>query len=123
MSDTISEKRILAARANGAKSRGPITPQGKANSSRNAIRHGLLAASVLVDTECRHNFKSVLDMLVQRFQPADGVELAMVEELAASTWRLRRVWSMESEMLESAMADQSAPALITRMTVAFTGLA
>src|SRR3954471_18877937 len=106
MSDTISEKRIRAALANGAKSRGPITSQGKANSSQNAIRHGLLAASVLVGDECRHNFKSVLDLLVHRFQPADGVELSMIEELAASTWRLRRVWAMESEMLTGAMQEQ-----------------
>jgi hypothetical protein len=123
MSKTISEKRIQAARANGAKSRGPITPQGKANSSHNAIRHGLLAASVLVGEECRQNFKSVLELLVQRFQPADGVELAMIEELAASTWRLRRVWAMESEMLTGGMQDQDAPNEITRMTAAFSGLA
>src|SRR6185369_3227854 len=123
MSENISEKRIQAARANGAKSRGPVTKQGKANSSRNSIRHGLLAQSLLVGTECRHNFKALFDMLAQRFQPADGVELAMIEELAASTWRLRRVWAMESEMLAGAMQDQSAPAEITRMTAAFAGLA
>src|SRR5215212_5025264 len=123
MSENISEKRIQAARANGAKSRGPVTKEGKANSSRNAIRHGLLASTVLVGEECRHNFKAVFDLFVQRFRPADGVELCMIEELAASTWRLRRVWAMESEMLDGAMRDQTAGVEITRMTAAFTGLA
>jgi hypothetical protein len=38
-----SQARIAANRANGRKSRGPRTPAGKSNSSRNAFRHGLAA--------------------------------------------------------------------------------
>jgi len=38
-----SQARIAANRVNGRKSRGPRTPAGKSNSSRNAFRHGLAA--------------------------------------------------------------------------------
>ena len=40
-----SQAKIVASRANGRKSRGPRTPAGKSNASRNAFRHGLAAIS------------------------------------------------------------------------------
>src|SRR5262245_27355524 len=97
----MSLNRIRASRANGARSRGPITPQGKANSSRNSLRHGLLAKAVLVGKESPESFRALCELLAQRFAPVDDLELGMLEEMAASFWRLRRAWAMESEMLSS----------------------
>jgi hypothetical protein len=97
----ISEKRILAARANGARSRGPKTPQGKARSSRNATRHGLTSKSALIHDEPPETLQSLLDSYVQRFQPRDPVERGLVEVLVASRLRLRRIWAMETSTLEA----------------------
>jgi hypothetical protein len=44
-----SERRAAAARANGAKSRGPVSAIGKANSSRNSHRHGLRSRTLFAD--------------------------------------------------------------------------
>ena len=44
----ISNARIEASRKNGAKSRGPRTPDGKARAAQNALKHGLRAQKYLV---------------------------------------------------------------------------
>src|SRR5215213_5819039 len=43
-----SPAQVEASRRNGARSRGPVTPEGKAQSSRNTLKHGLTAMHHLV---------------------------------------------------------------------------
>jgi hypothetical protein len=52
-------KQIAASRANGAKSKGPVTPQGKRNSSRNSTRHGIFAATIVLETENTEAFPRI----------------------------------------------------------------
>jgi hypothetical protein len=97
----ISEKRRQAARANGARSRGPVTPEGKAISARNALRHGLLAKTVVLCNENPKTFETLFYLLVQRFSPVDDIEMSAIEEMAAAHWRMRRVMSMERAILDA----------------------
>ena len=46
-----TDKQKAASRANGARSRGPKTPEGKARSARNSLNHGLLARAILLEGE------------------------------------------------------------------------
>ena len=87
------------ARANGAKSRGPTTPEGRAKSSRNSLRHGLSAKSVVLPAESREQFQLLLDAHIQQFQPANPVETDLVEAMAVARWRLRRIWAIETSLL------------------------
>ena len=91
-----SHSKTQSARANGAKSRGPATPEGRAKSSRNSLRHGLSAKSVLLPAESHEQFQLLLDAHIQQFHPANPVEMDLVEAMAVARWRVQRSWAMES---------------------------
>jgi hypothetical protein len=94
-----SDLKRQSAQANGAKSRGPATPEGRAKSSRNSLRHGLSAKSILLPAESEEQFQLLLDAHVRQFQPANDVEMDLVEAMAVARWRLRRVWAIETSLL------------------------
>jgi hypothetical protein len=120
---TVSEKRSAAARANGALSHGPKTPEGKARSSQNATKHGLLSQIVVLGNENLEGFEDITAAYCRRFQPADDVELGMVEEMVAAYWRLRRALAIEMGMMEAGMASRpAASSALDRITGAFSGL-
>jgi len=118
-----SLKRILASQANGARFKGPLTAEGKRRSSQNAISHGVLAKHIVMHNESPEGFEAVMKDHLTRLQPADGVELGMVEELVASYWRLRRAWAIETRLLENETEAQASGDSLDRMAKAFTGLA
>ena len=117
----ISQKRIRAARANGALSRGPKTPEGKAR-SRNAVRSRRLTDGVVLGQESREAFQELFNFHVDCFSPLDDVEMGMVEEMASAYWRLRRNWAIENYLLESAAAAQPAGPELPRIAAAFSEL-
>ncbi len=75
---------IAASRANGARSKGPVTAQGKRNSSRNGVRYGLLAKTFVLKDEHTGRFLHLLHGLIAKHQPADYTETLLVEGLARS---------------------------------------
>src|ERR1039457_5730509 len=117
----ISQKRILAARANGALSRGPKTPEGKAR-SRNAVRGRRLTDSVVLGMESREAFHELFNFHIECFSPLDDVEMGIIEEMASAYWRLRRNWAIENYLLESAAAAQTAGPVLPRTAAAFSEL-
>ena len=102
----ISEKQREAARANGALSRGPKTPEGKSRSSKNATTHGLLSDVVVLPGESMEGFEESTETYFTRFSPVDRFEHSMIEEMIASNWRLRRVWAIERSMMAGALDRQ-----------------
>ena len=128
MNETNLSKRAIASRANGAKSRGPITEEGKRRSSQNAIRHGLLANIVVLKDEGKHIFEEILDQHIRKFNPADDVEHDAVDEMAAAHWRIRRLWSIQTNLMNHCMESQSlqesnSPVYMDPIAAAFSELA
>ena len=97
--------RAVISRRNGALSRGPVTPAGKARSALNATRHGLCARTpVLDDGEDGVAFADLRAALLARWQPMDAVEAHRVEELAFAARREVRLRAVEDAVLARAGA-------------------
>jgi hypothetical protein len=118
-----SERQKGASRANGRRSLGPNTPEGKATSALNKLRHGLLAKCVVLPHENRDNFQTYPDQHIDRFQVADEVEMNVVEDMVSAAWRLRRNVDMQTAMLEREMANYDSPFAVDTLVAAFNKLA
>jgi hypothetical protein len=101
-----SPRRIAASRANGAKSRGPVTLEGKESSRRNALKHGFASAAVVLTSEDWDSYLETRECYIRRFQPADEIELDLVEQMVAARWRQQRIWSIESSALDDELDAQ-----------------
>lgn len=97
--DAPKPTRADIARANGAKSKGPITPRGKAISSRNATRHGLTSRQIVLPDESADSYLALHRAFVDQFHPQTIVELELVSTMAIARWRLRRLVSVETNYL------------------------
>ena len=102
-----SEKRINASQANGRKSKGPITPEGKRIGARNAERHGLLAQSIVMEGEDHDRFHAMLARIVSEHLPQTDSELELVETMAVAKWRQKRIWAMENARVSEEIRNQS----------------
>jgi hypothetical protein len=87
-------------RQNGAKSHGPVTPEGQAQCSKNALRHGLSASAVVLPWENAEEFEQLRGNYIQDFRPCNQSQLDQVETLAATRWRMNRLVSMETRLFE-----------------------
>ena len=102
-----TESQKQAARANGAKSRGPITPEGKLASSRNAMTHGILSGTIVLQGESEERFNALLADLHAELQPQTTVEITLVENMAVARWRQLRIWGVEKAGMEHQMRAQA----------------
>ncbi len=97
----VSERKANANRANAQRSTGPRTAAGKARSSLNALRHGILAKAAFNVTiegeERRAEFDALVADFAQEYQPRTITEHMMVQQLAGCYWRLAKVWTHETE--------------------------
>ncbi|HXJ39884.1 MAG TPA: hypothetical protein VNH18_11445 [Bryobacteraceae bacterium] len=92
-------RRAAISRANGAKSRGPVTNMGKSISARNNTRHGFLARTVVLPSESADRFHRILAGLRDHYRPANVTEHHLVDCMAVAQWRKLRVWGIENGII------------------------
>jgi hypothetical protein len=91
-----TDAQIKANRNNAQLSTGPTSEAGKAKSSKNAVATGLTGRTVLLPTEDAALYESHCLEFLERYQPADEAEKALVQSLADTEWRLQRIPSLEA---------------------------
>jgi hypothetical protein len=95
MKKRTSFKQIEANRRNGHLSNEPKTPNGKAVSKMNALKHGLRSAQVVIRGRCiresSREFTALQRRLWQDLQPVGLLEEIQAELIITTYWRLRRV--------------------------------
>ncbi len=93
---TISDAKLAANRANAQHSPGPVTPEGKAKSSMNAVKTGLTGRTVLLPGEDAAAYQAHIEHHFTKFAPATEDERTLVQLTADTEWRLLRVAALES---------------------------
>lgn len=99
------EDRATVNRRNALKSTGPTTPEGRAVSRMNALRHGLTAKSVLLPDERAEDFVAFAEDLHADLDPVGALEEVLAERIVAAAWRLRRVLRVEAGVYSLELKD------------------
>lgn len=92
----MTDKQNRANRQNALKSSGPTSVEGKARSSKNAQKHGLLSRDLIVAGESREEFDTLLSQIFDEYRPVGLVEQALTEKVAVTLWRQKRLIRAES---------------------------
>jgi hypothetical protein len=91
-----SQAQILANQANAQLSTGPTSPEGKAVSSKNNLRHGLTGPFMILAWESKEEYASFKAELFAEHQPATLTEEMLVEDMAQSHWLRKRAITLQT---------------------------
>jgi len=104
----MSALKSATSRTNGAKSHGPVTPQGKARSSQNSASHGIFRSPFVLRNENDSAFLELEAQFNQEWDPKGPTETALVEQMILCHWRLKRIWQTETAGIDLQM-DHDGP--------------
>ncbi len=101
-----SQQGIDSSRANGAKSRGPVTPEGRARSRAAGLTHGLASEQFLREGESEKEFNALREEYRAEYQPQTRSRFDLVDQLVATRWRLNRVLALRTALMDRQIASQ-----------------
>jgi len=107
INDTPKRSRSEQARINGANSKGPTSPEGKAVSGRNALKHGFAAViNNVIIIEDKEVFERHVAGYRAALEPKNYLEETLVDQLASINWRQARLVGLETALLDIQMSFQ-----------------
>jgi hypothetical protein len=106
LSREASAKRIAANRENAKRSTGPKTPEGKAVVRLNGMKHGIYSEMTVVDFEEERELVAFGRRMRAELAPVGELELALADRIVSLAWRIRRLTSVEGEILEAGNNDR-----------------
>ncbi len=123
----LSPRQLAARHANATKSTGPRTPEGKEIARLNALKHGFFSCdvvnAVLDGPERLEEFTTILDALLEEYNPQSVRERILIDEVAACCWRIRRLlryecrksWVDDDVFRRNAKTESPSEALLATM--------
>ena len=103
MPTTRSPAQIEASRRNGARSKGPVTPEGKERASRNALKHGLTAMHHLVlEDEVPDALEALIATVAEETGATSEIEARLARRLAIALWKGERAERIETALFDAA---------------------
>jgi hypothetical protein len=106
-----------ASRANGARSRGPVTAEGLARCRRATVRHGLRGRFELLPGEDAAAFERLRAAWYRRLRPTNSEQAKLVEAQVELCWRRRRLDAIEDRLLRTLIAGEPGDGLPSLETV------
>src|SRR6516162_6660293 len=100
-----TKKQKTASRINGSRSKGPTSPEGAARSSLNRLSHGMCSKVLILPGEDPREYDLLRQGLVDEGDLGGALGPPIVDELAKSTWFLRRADRSNHSNVSTAMRD------------------
>ncbi len=120
---TVSQKQIDANRRNAQKSTGPKTPEGKRISSMNAVKHGVYAKAIIIESphlkESKRKYNRLLRKIRDWLNPDEPFQERLTLEVANCVWRANRITRAKNSLIltlcdQMQTSDRSVDAFIAK---------
>ncbi len=96
----MSDRRKVTSPLNAKRSTGPRTAEGKAASRLNGLRHGLYSEVTIIEGESEAELVAFGKRLRADLAPVGEVELILADRIVSLAWRLRRLITIEGEIIQ-----------------------
>jgi hypothetical protein len=100
-----SKKQIAANRANGARSRGPVSAGGRARSRYNGATHGIRSTATVLPWESQQEYDAEKERWLSDLQPRNPTEYTLALQVVFGFWLHRRATTAQFEHLKMRLAQ------------------